>query len=187
MTKHCCDRSVFARTLETMLQNLAKINSLVTQHAEEMGLESLGVLDKRPEGVPVLRFPFDSQLKIKWNEVDAQLATIGRITGLYTVPHEMLMGIRGKDADILVRLVDIQQRRLHGVLQYFKDTPIIPPWFKVGAKVRLHDCGPVYEVVSIDPIEKSWVASEYGTLGKFPLDEVAEHWSPCPESVVKMG
>jgi hypothetical protein len=171
--------------LQIPTKSMEGLNSLVTEHAEEMGLDSLGVLDKRPKGATVLRFPLDTQLRIKWDEVDAQLATIGKITGLYTVPREMVMGIRGKDVDILVRLIDIQQHRLHGVLEYLRDNLIIPPWFKVGAKVRLHNCGSVYEVVSIDPIEKSWVASEYGNLGKVPLDEVAEHWSLCSESVVK--
>lgn len=182
MSKRCCDRSIFARTLEVMLQNLAKsmegLNSMVAGHAEEMGLDSLGVLAKRPEGVEVLRFPLNDQMRIKWDEVDHQLATIGKITGLYTVPSELLMGIRGKDGDILIRLIDVQQRRLHGVLQYFEDTPIIPPWFEVGAKLQFRGYpDPVYEVVSIDTANKSWVALCHGDQSSFPLDEVAEHWS----------
>jgi hypothetical protein len=144
-----------------------------------MGLDSLGVFDARPEGVPVLAFPLNGQMRIKWDEVDTQLATIGKITGLYTVPRDLLMGIRGRDGDILVRLIDVQQQRLHGVLQYFKDTPIIPPWFKVGAKLRFRGVGSVYEVVSIDPLAKSWVGSDQGDQAIYPLDEVAEHWSPA--------
>lgn len=181
--KRCCDRSVFARTLETMLQMLVKsmegLNSLVTEHAEEMGLDSLGVFKAQPEGVPILRFPLDGQMRIKWDEVDHQLATLGKITGLYTVPRDLLIGIRGRDGDILVRLIDIQQQRLHGVLQYFKDTPIIPPWFKVGAELRFRGVGPVCEVVSIDSANESWVASDQGDQGVYPLNEIAEHWSPA--------
>lgn len=57
----------------------------------------------------------------------------------------------------------------------------LPEWFKVGAELHFRGVPPVYEVVSIDLEEGSWVASEYGDLGRFPLDEVAEHWSPvCP-------
>lgn len=98
------------------------LNSLVRQHAEEMGVESLGVLDEVPEGAVVLKFPQDHNLRIKWDEVDAQLATIGIPKGLYTVPKSWFLGIRGDKGDILVRIVDIQQRRLHGVMQYFVDT-----------------------------------------------------------------
>jgi hypothetical protein len=180
--KQCCDRSVFARTLEVMLQNLVKsmegLNSMVTEHAEEMGLDSLGVFDEQPKDVPVLRFPLNSQMRIEWDEVDTQLAGIGKITGMYTVPRNLLMGIRGKDGDILIRLIDVQQRRLHGVLQYFQDTPIIPSWFKVGARACFHGSGPVAEVVSIDSTNSSWTASEDGDERIYPLNEVAEHWDP---------
>jgi len=62
----------------------------------------------------------------------------------------------------------------------------IPEWFKVGAKLRFRGCGPMYEVMSIDLEEGSWVASEYGDLQRYTLDEVPEHWGPCPESIVQM-
>ena len=181
--KQCCDRSVFARTLEVMLQNLVKsmegLNSLVTEHAEEMGLDSLGVFDEQPEGVPVLRFPLNGQMRIQWDEVDAQLAAIGKITGMYTVPRNLLMGIRGKDGDILIRLIDVQQRRLQGVLEYFKDTPVIPHWFKEGARLQFRGSGPVTEVVSIDSATSSWVGDADGDRACYPLNEVAEHWKPA--------
>lgn len=125
----CCDRQVFGNFLEAFLGMLAHsmkgLNSLVSQHAEEMGLESLGVFEERPDPkvAPVLRFPQDHNLRIKWDEVDAQLAKIGKPTGLYTVPRQLIMGIRGDKGDITIRLIDIQQRRLDGVLQYFKDNP----------------------------------------------------------------
>jgi len=62
----------------------------------------------------------------------------------------------------------------------------LPEWFKVGAKVRIHNSGPFYEVLSIDHEDGSWVASEYGDRQKYPLDEVVKHWGLCPESVVRM-
>lgn len=55
----------------------------------------------------------------------------------------------------------------------------LPEWFHVGAELLFRGCGPVYEVMSIDPEDGSWIASEYGDLGRLPLDEVAEHWGPA--------
>lgn len=128
-TGECCDRKGMGSFLDAFLGMMSRsmkgLNSLVGQHAEEMGLNSLGVFDECPEGAPVLRFPQDPQdrLRIKWGEVDAQLAKIGKPTGLFTVPSEMLMGIRGENGDIGIRLIDVQMHRLDGVLQYLKENP----------------------------------------------------------------
>jgi len=164
-----------------MSHNMRGLASLASQHAEEMGLESLGVFDEPPEGALPLDFPldFNDKLRIKWDEVDTQIATIGKPTGLYAVPCSAYLGIRGEDGDILVRLIDIQQHRLKGVLEYFRDTPIIPDWFKVGAKLQFRGSGPVAEVLSIDTANTSWVASEDGDQRMYPLNEVAEHWKPA--------
>ena len=129
-TGECCDRKVFGDTLEALIGMMSRsmegLNSLVRQHAEEMGLESLGVFEERPDPkiAPVLRFPQDQNLRIKWDEVDAQIRSIGKPTGLYTVPRQLLMGIRGSNGDITIRLVDVQLRRLEGVLQFMRDNPV---------------------------------------------------------------
>lgn len=118
----------FPKVLETMLGNLVRsmegLNQLAEDKAKEMGLSPLGKLEAQPDGAQVLKFPldFDNQLRIKWDEVDAQLASIGKPTGLYTVPKQLLMGIQGDQGDIMVRLLDVQQRRLDGVLEYLKET-----------------------------------------------------------------
>jgi hypothetical protein len=184
-TKQCCDRSVIERTLEALLHmlshNMKGLNSLATQHAEEMGLDSLGVFEEPPEGARPLSFPidFNNKLRIKWDEVDAQLATIGRPTGLYAVPKSMYLGIRGENGDVLVRLIDIQQRRLDGVLEYLKDHPVIPPWFEVGAKLLFRGSGPVTTVVSIDPVQRSWIGEAQDDQAMYPLNEVATQWGPA--------
>jgi len=111
-----------AAVLRTMLGNIVRsmegLNQLTQDKAKEMGLDPLGKLDKQPEDATVLRFPLDNKLRIKWDEVDAQLGTIGKPTALFTVPKQLLMGIRGQDGDIMVRLIDVQQRRLDGVLEF---------------------------------------------------------------------
>ena len=182
-TKPCCDRSVIERTLESLLHMLARSSqgliALASQHAEEMGLDSLGAFEEPPEEASVLKFTLDGRLSIKWDEVDAQLATIGKPTGLYAVPRSLSLGLRGDKGDLLIRLADIQRRRLHGVLEYLKDHPIIPPWFEVGAKLLFHKIGPVTTVISIDPVHRSWVGETNGDQGSFPLNEVASHWGPA--------
>jgi len=114
-----------APVLRTMLGNLVRSMEGVNQLAEdkwapELGLAFLGKLDKQPPGSKGLSFPldFDDKLRIKWDEVHAQLDAIGKPTALFTVPRQLLLGIRGSDGDIVVRLLDIQQHRLDGVLEY---------------------------------------------------------------------
>lgn len=123
----CCDRKVFGQFLEAFLGNMSRnmegLSSLARQHAEEMGVKSLGVLDKIPEGAKILAFSQDHNLRIKWHEVDAQLAKIGKPTGFYTVPLAGVLGVRGDKGDVVIRLIDVQQRRLHGVMQYLLDNP----------------------------------------------------------------
>lgn len=122
--KTCCDRQAMGQVLETMLTIMSKsmqgVAVVAREHAKEMGLEFLGDLE-RPEACPVLKFHQDGQLRIEWNKVDEQLATIGKPTALYTMSKQMLLGLRGDKGDIAVRLVDIQQRRLDGVVQWMKE------------------------------------------------------------------
>ena len=53
----------------------------------------------------------------------------------------------------------------------------LPEWFKVGAKAYLYGCSPAYEIMEIK--KDSWLAKDnYGDPALYPLDEVAECWSP---------
>jgi len=123
------ERAAFVPFLENFLaiiaHNAKGLVSLASQHAEEMGLKSLGVLDEwpGPEKAPVLKFHTGKHLRIDWDRVCQDLLAIGKPVGLYAVPRAMLLGIRGEKGDITVRLVDIQQHRLDGVLQCLKDNP----------------------------------------------------------------
>ena len=120
----CCDRQAMGQVLGTMLTIMSKsmqgVGIIAREHATDMGLEFLGDLE-RPEACPVLKFHQDAQLHIAWDKVDEQLATIGKPTALYTMSKQWLLGLRGDKGDIAVRLVDIQQRRLDGVVQWMKE------------------------------------------------------------------
>jgi hypothetical protein len=123
------ERAAFVPFLEAFLGMIARncrgMISLASEHAEEMGLKSLGVFETwaGPEKAPVLKFQMGKHLGIDWNKVCQDLLAIGKPTGLYAIPSAMLFGIRGEKGDITVRLADIQQRRLDGVLQCLKDNP----------------------------------------------------------------
>jgi hypothetical protein len=123
------EREAFEQVLDALLDMFAHtkcgLKSLVTQHASEIGLEPLGVQDawEGPAKAPTLEFTPRGEARIPWNEVARKLLTIGQPTGLYLIPCERLLGIRGKKGDITVRISDIGQRRLEGVLQYLKDNP----------------------------------------------------------------
>lgn len=112
--------AVLTVLLDSMHRSMKGLGIVARENAESLGLEYLGS-HVRPEGTPVLRFPLDDKLHIRWAEVDAQLASVGLPTALYTIPSEMLFGIRGEKGDICVRLVDVQQHRLDGVLDWIKE------------------------------------------------------------------
>lgn len=128
-TTELSERETFVPFLEALLGMMARsakgLISLASQHAEEMGLKSLGVFETwaGSEKAPVLKFHPGKHLGIDWDRVCKDLLTIGKPTGLYAIPSAMLLGIRGEKGEITVRLADIQQRRLDGVLQCLKDNP----------------------------------------------------------------
>jgi hypothetical protein len=106
--------------LGNLVRSMEGLDRFTENEAAKLGLEALGKLDAQPEGAKVLKFPidFDNKLRVKWDEVDAQLDAIGKPTGMYTIPKQLLMGIRGDKGDVLIRLLDVGLRRLDGVLQY---------------------------------------------------------------------
>lgn len=121
----CCDRQTMGNVLTTLLGNycasLSVFSRQAAAEAEKLGVPFRGELETSPDHAKMLRFDYDKQLRVKWSAVDAQLDAIGPVTALYSVPREWVLGIEGEKGDVLIRLIDMKQHRLDGVLTYLHE------------------------------------------------------------------
>jgi hypothetical protein len=114
-------KQAFVSSLEIfhgLMASVGDIGPLVKEHAHTMGLESLGILALCPDEARVLKFRTG---RIQWKEVCEVLLGIGVPTHIYVVESHRALGFRGGKGDVLVRISDIQRRRLEGVVQCLKE------------------------------------------------------------------
>jgi hypothetical protein len=95
--------------------------SFAEESSKKLGLKPLSVLETRPPSCQAIIFHQDEKLKIQWNKVDEQLNRIGALTGIAACPKELLLVLIGSEGSTALRLIDIQQRRHEGILQYYKE------------------------------------------------------------------
>jgi hypothetical protein len=98
------------------------LRSLVTEHAEEMGMESLGEFDEWSPDTDV--FPSSLNAEIDWGVVSAKVAKMGEPTGLFIVTSHRRLGVRGTKGDITFSMYDLQMRRLRSLQGLFEGTGV---------------------------------------------------------------
>jgi hypothetical protein len=116
------DRTVFKNALQCFLgiaaHNAQQLPALAKKHAGELGLAYDGEFEEQTDypSIQFLRTQEDFN-RVDWDHVRDQLASLGTIRSLFAVPKQMLLGIRGSDGDIYLRMTDIQIYRHYGVFQ----------------------------------------------------------------------
>lgn len=119
-------RQLYAKFLDDLSSMMARtpegLRSLVTHHAEELGLESLGEVEEWSPDSDV----FTSSLggNVDWDVAAAKFARIGKPMGLFITPSHRRFGVRGEKGDATFRIFDIQQRRLQSLQHYFDKTDV---------------------------------------------------------------
>lgn len=106
------------RTFHGLLMSVGGVEALVKEHSGVLGLDSLGILDKSPDGATLLYFKTG---RIQWKDACEDLLAIGEPTHVFAVKDDRMLGFRGSKGDVLIRFYDIQVRRLEGVLQCLKE------------------------------------------------------------------
>ena len=106
---------MLAAALGNVVGNFQALPAFAEKHAGELGLDFLGNLEERPKA-PSLRFPMVGSSQFA--PILQQLSeAIGTPTALFSVVRQGLMGIRGTDGDIMLRMIDIVRYRHLGVFQ----------------------------------------------------------------------
>ena len=104
--------------LEHYGRNMAALSRHAAKEAEKLGVPFKGELDAIPDRAKMLVFGYGLPERAR---LGAAIDAIGTLTGLYSVPSQMVVGLEGEHSDVLVRLVDVMQYRLDKVLSYIAE------------------------------------------------------------------
>jgi len=115
------DRRAIEAALGAMLEiaahNAKSLPGFARAAGTELGLEYFGELED--SGAPILKF-YRTDLGLPEKPSAQELPMIGKVLGFFTIPKQLLLGIRGERGDVLMKMSDIQVYRFESVKDYIR-------------------------------------------------------------------